>query len=192
MTTVYCIGKNYAAHAKELGSTTPTQPLWFLKPESSIISDGGTIRLPSGVGRVDHEVELAIRLGPGGEPEAYTVAIDVTARDLQSAAKKAGQPWTKAKGFDTFLPLGSWLPVTGVNLDHLDLSLAVNGRVRQQGNTGDMTWSVAQLLHDAATWTTLRPGDIILTGTPEGVGPLAAGDEVEARAGEARLHVRVA
>ncbi|MCA1819610.1 MAG: fumarylacetoacetate hydrolase family protein [Thermoplasmatota archaeon] len=195
---ILCVGRNYARHVREMGSAPPTAPIWFWKPESALVGDGDAIGLPRGVGAVHHEVELAVRIGkparrvPAPQAlahvEAITVANDVTARDLQEAAKKAGTPWAQAKGHDTFLPLGVWVPRGGRDLQDLGLRLSVGGKVRQQGSTRDMTWTVAELLSLASQWTTLNSGDVLLTGTPEGVGPLAAGDVVECEVvGVARL-----
>lgn len=177
---VLCVGQNYAKHVAELGSAPSARPVWFWKPDTAVVASGGTIRLPTDVGSIHHEVELAVRVGADGAPDAFTVAIDVTARDLQAECKKAGKPWTQAKGYDTFLPLGPWADVTGVDLQGLRLRLAVDGDVRQDGTTADMTWDVPALLREAATWTTLVPGDVLLTGTPHGVGPLEAGQSVVA------------
>lgn len=187
---ILCVGKNYAKHATELGDDPPEAPIWFWKPDSAIIHDGEAIRIPAGIGAVHHEVEWAVRIGYNGQTDAMTVAIDVTARDLQTAAKRAGHPWAQAKGFNTFLPLGPWVPFApGPH----QLRLAVDGEVRQRGSTGDMTWDLGELLADAARWTTLRPGDVLLTGTPEGVGPLSSGQKVTAElVGHARLACAVA
>lgn len=186
---ILCVGQNYAKHVRELGGQAPESPVWFWKPDSAIIQDGQAIELPAGVGAVHHEVELAVRIHRLARRitprealrhlDAATVANDVTARDLQSAAKKAGKPWTQAKGYDTFLPLGPWAPLPP-DLQALTLRLSVNGQERQLGSTRDMTWPVAELLALASQWTTLNPGDVLLTGTPEGVGPLAAGNVVDA------------
>ena len=194
---VLCVGQNYAKHVRELGGAAPEAPVWFWKPDSAIVADGQAIELPAGVGAVHHEVELAVRIGREARRiassaalrhlDGVTVANDVTARDLQAAAKKAGRPWAQAKGYDTFLPLGAWAPLPA-DLQALRLRLTVNGTVRQDGATRDMTWPVAALVSLASQWTTLRPGDVLLTGTPDGVGPLAAGDQVVAEvAGLARL-----
>lgn len=194
---VLCVGQNYAKHVRELGGPAPQAPVWFWKPDSAIIQDGHAIELPPGVGAVHHEVELAVRIGRQARRidaaaavrhlDGATVANDVTARDLQAAAKKEGKPWTQAKGYDTFLPLGAWAPVPP-DLQALHLRLAVDGHVRQQGSTADMTWPVTQLVALASQWTTLNPGDVLLTGTPDGVGPLVAGERVEAEVvGVARM-----
>lgn len=177
---ILCVGKNYAKHAAELQSAVPKAPIWFWKPDTAIVPDGHAIRVPAGVGAVHHEVELAVRIGPDGTPDAFTVAVDVTARELQNEAKKHGWPWDQAKGYDTFLPLGDWIPTDGVDLQDLRLRLAVDDDVRQDGSTADMVWSVAELLERADGWTMLAPGDVLLTGTPEGVGPIAPGETVVA------------
>lgn len=194
---ILCVGRNYARHVQELGGPASAQPVWFWKPESAILSDGERVVLPAGIGAVHHEVELAVRVArrlrrtPMTEAlrhiDALTVAVDVTARDLQDEAKKTGAPWDQAKGYDTFLPLGAWGPVDRDPQD-IQLRLTVNGEVRQDGHTGAMTWSVAELLAQASQWTTLEPGDVVLTGTPEGVGAIQPGDTMEAEAvGVARL-----
>lgn len=177
---ILCVGKNYSRHAAELGGTTPESPIWFWKPDTAIVRDGETVRVPQGIGRVDHEVELAVRVGTDGHPDAFTVAVDVTARDLQTAAKKDGRPWAQAKGYDTFLPLGKWVPIDDMDLQDLRLRLSLDGEVRQEGSTADMTWTVEDLLRHAAEWTTLVRGDVLLTGTPEGVGPIMPGQEMVA------------
>jgi acylpyruvate hydrolase len=199
---VLCVGRNYERHARELGAP-PGEPVWFLKPDSSIIGNGQSIVVPPGIGAVHHEVELALRIGREARRvaadqalrhvDACTVANDVTARDMQAAAKKAGDPWDRSKGYDTFLPLGAWQPAGSADLQGLRLRLTVNGAVRQDGNTRDMTWTCAELLARASQWTTLRPGDVVLTGTPEGVGPIVPGDKVVAEiVGVVRLENPVA
>jgi 2-keto-4-pentenoate hydratase/2-oxohepta-3-ene-1,7-dioic acid hydratase in catechol pathway len=181
---IICIGRNYSAHAKELGNEVPKEPLLFFKPPSSLLDPGGTLLLPPESERVEHEGELCVVIGRRGRRIAkehatshvfgYTVACDVTARDLQ---KKDGQ-WTRAKGFDGFCPLGPEL-VTGVEPGALALRVRVNGETRQDGNTRDMVFDVPSLVAYVSQAMTLEPGDLILTGTPEGVGPLAPGDAVE-------------
>jgi len=187
---VLCVGRNYAKHAREMGQATPAAPLWFWKPDSAIIHDGEPIVAPDGIGPIHHEVELALRINRRLRRasaadalralDAITVANDVTARELQDAAKKAGTPWAQAKGYDSFLPLGPWQPVAGRDLQSLQLRLTVAGQLRQDGNTRDMSWGVADLLRHASSWTTLEPGDVLLTGTPDGVGPMAPGQTVVA------------
>ncbi|HUR25630.1 MAG TPA: fumarylacetoacetate hydrolase family protein [Candidatus Thermoplasmatota archaeon] len=195
---ILCVGRNYAKHVRELGGKGNEQPVWFWKPDSAIVHDGDPVEVPAGIGSIHHEVELAVRVGKTirrAHPtdtlrrlDGVTVAVDVTARDLQNEAKKAGGPWDQAKGYDSFLPLGPWANVAGHDLQAIPLLLSVNGQVRQDGSTRDMTWSVAELLAQASQWTTLNPGDVVLTGTPEGVGPIVPGDRMEAEAvGVARL-----
>lgn len=187
---IVCIGQNYRAHVKEMRSTAPAEPMLFLKPSSAIIGDGGVIEAGD-VGRVDHEVELAMVIGrtarkvPEKDALAHVSHIavfnDVTARDLQSAARNAGNPWTLAKGMDTFAPMSRPVPISRVRDVHdLDLELRVNGEVRQKGNTGDMIFGPEALVSYISRFMTLEPGDIIATGTPEGVSPLNDGDRVEA------------
>lgn len=180
---IVCVGRNYAAHAKELGNELPKEPLLFFKPPSSVIGPGGAIVLPKESERVDHEAELAVVIGrrvrkvaPEQAMDAvygYTVACDVTGRDLQ---KKDGQ-WTRAKGFDTFCPVGPWIET---DLDPRDLAIGctVDGETRQAGRTSQMIFDIPTLLAYVSSVMTLEPGDLVLTGTPEGVGPLAAGNKL--------------
>jgi 2-keto-4-pentenoate hydratase/2-oxohepta-3-ene-1,7-dioic acid hydratase in catechol pathway len=181
---VVCVGRNYVEHAEELGSDIPKEPLLFMKPSTAVIGPNDPIRLPSESDRVDHEGELGVVIGRPcrriSEEEApkyilgYTCGNDVTARDLQ---KKDGQ-WTRAKGFDSFCPLGPWVET---ELDPGDLQIAtrVNGETRQRARTSDMIFPPATLISYVSQVMTLLPGDVILTGTPSGVGPLFPGDGVE-------------
>jgi 2-keto-4-pentenoate hydratase/2-oxohepta-3-ene-1,7-dioic acid hydratase in catechol pathway len=178
------IGRNYADHAAEMGEAVPDEPLVFIKPNTSVIGPGDPIRLPPQSREVHHEGELAVvirRICRDVPPErvdevvlGYTVANDVTARDLQ---KKDGQ-WWRAKGFDTFCPLGPYL-VTGVDVTDLRLTTRVDGEVRQDSSTALMVHKVPQLIAFVSSAMTLLPGDVILTGTPAGVGPIVAGQRVE-------------
>lgn len=190
---IVCVGRNYAAHAKELGNEVPERPLLFFKPSSAIIVDGDAIVLPEASARVEHEAEIAVVIGSTArqvsEAEAMrfvagvTCANDVTARDLQ---KLDGQ-WARAKGFDTFCPLGP-LVTEGFDWGTLEIIGRVNGEVRQHGHVRDMIFSIPYLVSYISHIMTLEPGDLILTGTPEGVGPLAPGDVVEVEIpGVARL-----
>jgi 2-keto-4-pentenoate hydratase/2-oxohepta-3-ene-1,7-dioic acid hydratase in catechol pathway len=186
---IVCIGRNYAAHAKELGNAVPDRPLLFLKPPSAVIGDGAAIVLPPESSRVEHEAEIAVQLGRrlrrATEDEARAsisgvlCANDVTARDLQ---KSDGQ-WTRAKGFDTFCPLGAPVPAAGLDLGQLEIVCRVNGAERQRGRSADMAFPIATLLAYISGIMTLEPGDVVLTGTPEGVGPLVDGDLVEVEIG---------
>ena len=181
---IVCVGRNYREHAKELGNEVPKEPLIFLKPPSSVIWDGEPIVLPAASSRVEHEGEIGVVVGKTltwvSEGDAVLgiraiVAVDdVTARDLQ---KTDGQ-WTRAKGFDTFCPLGeesSKLP----DLDSLTVVTRVNGVERQRGKSSEMVFSIPSLLAYISRIMTLEPGDLVATGTPSGVGPLAPGDVVE-------------
>lgn len=200
---IICIGRNYALHAKEMGSAAPEQPILFLKPSSALVGSGGRIVLPPQSNDVHHEVELVAVIGRGGKNiaaanaldhvDGYAVGLDMTARDVQAEAKKGGLPWTVAKGFDTFAPLGDFAPASAVgDPQALRVTLRVNGDVRQQGETADMLFSVAELVAYCSTIFTLLPGDLLYTGTPEGVGPVVAGDHLEATiTGLPALSVRV-
>lgn len=189
--TLYCIGRNYAEHARELENEVPDRPLVFLKPRSSIVYEGSPIRLPTESSDVHHEVELVAAIGKtcrrvsaGNALEAvagYAVGIDVTARDIQQAAKEKGHPWSTAKGFDTFAPLGNFLPAREVpDPQQLHLELSVNGRERQSDPTSLMLFPVARLIAYLSGIFTLWPGDLLFTGTPKGVSPLADGDRLAA------------
>jgi 2-keto-4-pentenoate hydratase/2-oxohepta-3-ene-1,7-dioic acid hydratase (catechol pathway) len=180
------VGRNYAEHAAELGNQLPTVPLLFSKPNTAVIGPGEPIVRPAETSDLHYEGELAVVIGricrrvpPERAAEVifgYTIANDVTARDLQATD---GQ-WTRAKGFDSFCPLGPWI-VTHLSLEEvggLEITTTVNGEVRQQGNTAAMVHSVAQLIAQISAFTTLLPGDVILTGTPAGVGAMEPGDVV--------------
>ena len=183
---IVCVGRNYKDHVKELGNEMPAYPMLFFKPPSSLLKPGGTVRLPSAAGRVDFEGELALVIGRRThtlKPEdnwcdiirGVTLANDISARELQ---KKDGQ-WARAKGYDTFCPVG---PLVSDELDleaGLTIETRVNGEVRQHASTLDFIFPIPELLHFITEAFTLEPGDLILTGTPSGVGPLAPGDRVE-------------
>jgi len=185
-TKIVCVGRNYQAHAKELGNEVPAEPLLFLKPPSSVIGPGDTLFLPPTTlsERVDHEAEVALVVGRRArsvsEAEALgvifgiTAACDVTARDLQ---KKDGQ-WARAKGMDGFCPLGPLL-VRGLERTPLRVRCRVNGETKQDGTTDAMIFPYARVIAHVTRVMTLEPGDVILTGTPEGVGPLRGGDALE-------------
>ncbi|MCT4705876.1 fumarylacetoacetate hydrolase family protein [Enterobacteriaceae bacterium H11S18] len=188
---VVCVGSNYAKHIKEMGSATPEEPVLFIKPESALCDIRQPLALPQGLGSVHHEVELAILIGAtlrqASEEHVvkaiagYGVALDLTLRDLQGKLKKAGQPWEKAKGFDNSCPISGFIPAAEFTADaqNTELSLKINGEIRQQGSTSDMIHKIAPLIAYMSRFFTLRAGDVILTGTPEGVGPLASGDNLE-------------
>jgi 2-keto-4-pentenoate hydratase/2-oxohepta-3-ene-1,7-dioic acid hydratase in catechol pathway len=184
---VVCVGRNYADHAAEHDAPVPTEPLIFLKPSTSVIGPQDAIRLPPQSRRVEHEAELAVVIGPPGARRVdragaaqaifgYTCANDVTARDLQHSD---GQ-WTRAKGFDSFCPLGPWIS-TGTDVGDLEVRCEVNEEVRQLGRTKDMVFDPATIVSYISHVMTLLPGDVVLTGTPAGVSPLVAGDTVSVR-----------
>jgi 2-keto-4-pentenoate hydratase/2-oxohepta-3-ene-1,7-dioic acid hydratase in catechol pathway len=181
---IVCVGRNYAAHAKELGNAVPKEPLLFLKPPSSLIGSGESIRLPTVSNQIEYEGEIGVvvstRLRKASAAEArravggIVAANDVTARDLQ----KSDSQWTRAKGFDTFCAVGEMADAPA-DLTSLSVTTRVNGEVRQQGNGTEMVFDIPALLSYISNVMTLEPGDLVLTGTPEGVGTLAPGDVVE-------------
>lgn len=181
---IVCVGRNYAAHAKELGNEVPKEPLLFLKPPSSLVANGDMIVLPSQSERVEHEAEIGVvigaRLRNASEAEAraaifgFTCVNDVTARDLQ----RRDVQFTRAKSFDSFCPVGPWIE-TDAKPEDMTIIGRVNGGERQRGHTRDMVFPIVTLLRFISSVMTLEPGDLIATGTPEGVGPLAAEDVVE-------------
>jgi 2-keto-4-pentenoate hydratase/2-oxohepta-3-ene-1,7-dioic acid hydratase in catechol pathway len=184
-TKIVAVGKNYADHAEEMGSDVPASPIIFLKPATSVIGPLQPIRLPALSSEVHHEAELAVVMGKvarnvpiedaGSHILGYTAANDVTARDLQELD---GQ-WTRAKGFDTFCPLGPAIDTELDPLEGLSVTCRVNDEVRQEGSTADLIFGVGELVAFVTSVMTLLPGDVILTGTPSGVGPIEAGDRVE-------------
>ena len=188
---IICLLRNYKAHAEELGNSIPDRPEFFLKPPSSLLRNGGTVIIPEGVRSLHHEVELAAIMGRRcrliAEEEAenyvsaYTVMLDITARDVQDRARSKGLPWSEAKGYDTFAPVGP----RAYSLDEFEwrgrrIWLEVNGERRQDGNTSMMLYDVPRIISEISRVMTLEAGDLILTGTPAGVGPLTAGDKVVA------------
>ena len=188
---IICLGKNYAAHAREMKSEVPREPIIFLKPPSSLIGPNDKVILPPMSREVHHEVELAVIIGKNGknipQDEAmehvlgYTILLDITARDIQSAARERGLPWTVSKGFDTFAPVGPRI-VAAVDIDphNVEIGLKVNGEIRQRSNTSNMLFKIPQLIEYISSIMTLESGDIIATGTPEGVGKIEHGDVIEA------------
>jgi 2-keto-4-pentenoate hydratase/2-oxohepta-3-ene-1,7-dioic acid hydratase in catechol pathway len=182
---IVCVGRNYAAHARELGNELPKQPLIFLKPSTSIIGPDEAIVLPAASARVEHEAEIAVIIGRRArrvsESEALAVVAayaplnDITARDLQ----REDVQFTRAKGFDTFCPIGPAFDAAGIDWRELEVLCRVNGEVRQHGHARDMVFGVPALIAWISAIMTLEPGDVIATGTPEGVAPLVAGDTVE-------------
>ncbi|AGB05374.1 2-keto-4-pentenoate hydratase/2-oxohepta-3-ene-1,7-dioic acid hydratase [Aciduliprofundum sp. MAR08-339] len=188
---ILCLGRNYVKHAREMKSEVPKEPVIFLKPPSSLVGPDSIILLPPPSKTVHHEVELAVVIGKGGKNIGvkdatshvlgYTILLDITARDLQAEAKKKGLPWSVAKGFDTFAPIGPRIvPAESIDPHHLEIGLKVNGEIRQKGSTEDMIFKVPEVISYISKIMTLEPGDIIATGTPEGVGEIKDGDVIEA------------
>jgi len=198
-----CLARTYKKHAEEMNSDVTKDPLLFLKPASSVIFDGGSIIIPKMSKCLHHEVELGVVMGKKcknvSQKESlnyvlgYLLALDITARDIQSVAKKNGWPWSIAKGFDTFAPISKVVLKEDVpDPNNLDLSLKINGKVRQQSNTSHMIYSVERIIEFISQVMTLEPGDLIMTGTPEGVGDIVSGDLLEAELGNVcslKLHV---
>lgn len=189
---IVCLARTYRRHAEEMGSPVSDEVVMFLKPASAIIHDGQSICIPEQAGEIHHEVEMAVVIGkqgsriPAGCASAhvygYAVAVDITARDLQRDAKQRGLPWTIAKGYDTFCPVSTVTPASKV-LDphHLELGLWVNSELRQQSTTVNLIYPISEIIAQVSDIMTLCRGDVILTGTPQGVGQLEPGDVVEAR-----------
>jgi len=190
---IYCVGKNYADHAREMGGDpTRDPPFFFSKPADALVHGEDRIPFPGRTDNLHYEVELVVALGMEGsnvkQDQAvdlvfgYGVGIDFTRRDLQADARAAGRPWDVAKGFDNSAPVSTIHPVsqTGM-LDHGEISLAVNGELRQRGDIADMIWSVPEIIAELSTYFVLRPGDLIFTGTPAGVGKVQSGDRLQAK-----------
>ena len=186
------VGRNYAAHVAEMNAPRTGTPLLFLKPSTALVPDGGEVPLPAGAGAVHHEVELVVVIGEAGKAIpveraldhvlGYAIGLDMTLRDLQSEAKSRGEPWCVAKGFDGSAPVSPVVLRDEVGDGAaLKISLDVNGERRQEGNTSQMLYGVAELVAFASRWFTLEPGDLLFTGTPSGVGPVEPGDRLEAR-----------
>ncbi|KAG0196094.1 hypothetical protein BGX28_000140 [Mortierella sp. GBA30] len=185
---IVAIGRNYSEHAKELGNAVPTAPFFFLKPTSSYITNGQSIEVPTGC-EVHHELELAVIIGKDGRDipakdadgyiAGYALALDMTARNLQEQAKKKGMPWSAAKGFDTFTPIGDFIPKDQIpDYNNVDLLLQIDGVTKQQGNTRDMIFGIPTLIENVSAIMKLQEGDVILTGTPKGVGPVLPGETI--------------
>ncbi len=185
---VYCVGQNYAEHAREMGVNDRAVPVFFDKPADALTTSA-EVPYPPGTGELHHEVELVVALADGGrdlDPGqaencifGYAVGVDLTRRDLQAAAKKRGGPWTTAKGFDHSAPVSAIRTLDRVgHAKNAEIRLAVNGLMRQQGNTADMIWSVPEIIAELSRLFELKAGDLVFTGTPAGVGPLERGDLV--------------
>lgn len=178
---ILCVGQNYAAHAREMGHER-AEPFFFSKPADALVTDGADPAYPAVTADLHHEVELVCAIGEEGGIVGWAVGCDLTRRDLQAVAKARGRPWDAAKGFDQSAPCGA-LTLGGLPDPAAPITLTVNGEARQSGRLDDMVWSPAEIVAKAGTLWTLKPGDLIFTGTPEGVGPIVVGDRVEATIG---------
>ena len=185
---VLCVGRNYAAHRREMGGDDRDPPFFFAKPADAIVPPGGAVPFPPATTNLHHEIELVVALKSGGSDIpvgraldavfGYAVGVDLTRRDLQALAKDKGQPWEAAKGFDASGPVSAIRPWSDAPPQGA-IRLSVNGAVRQDAVVADMIWDVAEIISEASRLWTLKPGDLIFTGTPEGVGPLQRGDRIE-------------
>jgi fumarylpyruvate hydrolase len=187
---IYCVGRNYAAHVREMGANPEREPpCFFMKPADAVVGNGEAVRYAPRTNNLHHEIELVVAIGAGGRNIpltsaldhvfGYAVGNDLTRRDLQSAAKNAGLPWDVAKGFDQSAPIGAIRPVAEAgHVSSARIWLEVNGQVRQDANLAEMIWSVPEVIVELSTLFTLQPGDLIFTGTPAGVGPVQRGDSL--------------
>lgn len=194
---IICVGRNYAAHARELNNKTEDQPVIFMKPETALIAARQPFFYPEFSNDIHHEVELVVRINKVGKRIAerfahkyydeITVGIDFTARDVQQQLKTKGLPWELAKAFDSSAPVGNLISKKEYDINNIDFSLKINGEVRQKGNTSHMLFSVDHIISFVSHYVTLKKGDLIFTGTPEGVGPVQKGDHLEAFIGDQKL-----
>jgi len=187
---IFCIGRNYVEHIQELKNIIPTKPVVFIKPASCLVEPGEKIHFPKHGKELHHEVEIVVKVGSEGrvvrEEEALafissiTVGLDLTLRDIQEDLKKKGLPWEIAKAFEQSAPIGNFVPYDQlIDLNNISFGCKVNGIEKQRGNTGNMIFSIGKLLVELSKIWVLRPGDLIYTGTPSGVGPLKIGDSIE-------------
>ena len=177
---ILCVGQNYAAHAREMGNDpTRQEPFFFSKPADAVVVDGADPAYPSATENLHFEVELVAAIGEGGAIVGWAVGVDLTRRDIQAKAKEKGRPWDAAKGFDQSAPCGA-LTLGALPDPAAAIALTVNGATKQTSTLAEMIWNPVEIVEKAGTLWALQPGDLIFTGTPEGVGPLVAGDVVEA------------
>lgn len=194
---IVCIGRNYAAHVRELNNAMPDEPVIFIKPDTAVLRNNAPFFIPEFTRDVHHEIEVVVKINKNGKSipvqfaadyyDEITVGIDYTARDLQSKLKEKGLPWEKAKGFDHSAVIGKFIPKTGLDMKNLDFHLTKNGETVQKGNTQMMMHSVDEVIAHVSQYFMLKTGDLIFTGTPEGVGPVAAGDELKGFLGDMQL-----
>ncbi len=193
---IFCVGRNYAEHAKELGNALPEAPVIFMKPDTALLAPGAKFAYPSFTSDLHYEIELVLRIGKTAKNisaanalscvDAITVGIDFTARDVQSGLKSKGLPWEKAKAWDNSAIVGEWKPFNG-NAGEILFSLTKNGQKAQSGTTQDMIYSFETLLEHISGYFTLSPGDLVYTGTPAGVGPCLPGDTLAGFLGDEKL-----
>ena len=192
---IFCVGRNYGAHVREMGGDEKQHPpIFFTKPADAVVTGGAEIAYPQATQDLHHEIELVVALRGGGREVAvgsaldlvfgYAAGVDLTRRDLQGLAKKDGRPWDAGKAFDSSAPLGLLRRAEGARPPEGDIRLALDGEQRQSAPLSDMIWSVAEIIAEASRLWELKAGDLIFTGTPEGVGPIARGQRVEGRVGD--------
>lgn len=197
---IFAVGRNYADHAKELGNSVPTEPIIFMKPETAVLKNNAPFYYPNFSQNIHFEVELLIKISKEGkniEPRfahkyfnELGIGIDFTARDLQDLAKAKGLPWDLAKGFNGSAPMSNFLPISKIeNLKDIDFSIALNGVEKQHGNSSQMIFDFSHLVSYISKFITLKKGDVIFTGTPAGVSPVAVGDVLEAYLGKDKMLV---
>jgi 2-keto-4-pentenoate hydratase/2-oxohepta-3-ene-1,7-dioic acid hydratase in catechol pathway len=195
---IICIGRNYAEHAKEMKAEVPKEPVFFMKPDTALLKDGSDFYYPNFTSDLHYECELVFRIEKTGKhiaerfaPKYYnfvSLGIDFTARDLQTKCKEKGLPWEIAKSFEHSAPISTkWISVDDVDLNNLDFTLKKNGEVVQKGNTSDMIFSIDKLVSYVSLYMTLKTGDLIYTGTPNGVGPVKIGDKLEGFIGSEKM-----
>ena len=193
---IFCIGKNYGEHVKELDGSLPEEPVVFMKPVSSLVAPGQSLKFPPYGSDLHHEVEVVLLIGKEGrdipEDDAYsfiygvTIGLDLTLRDVQKKLKNSGLPWELSKSFEQSAPIGNFTTYDSKTLDleNLKFTCHVNGNLKQDGNTRDMIFPIKKIIQTLSGWWTLKPGDIIFTGTPSGVGPLLPGDQIDIKCPE--------
>lgn len=188
---IICVGRNYAGHAKEMSSPVPPEPVLFMKPETALLTDNRPFPYPPFSKEIHHEVELVVKISRDGknidDAFAHTyydeigIGIDFTARDIQAQCKEKGLPWEKAKAFDHSAPIGRFIPRERFpDTGNISFSLSINGNTVQKGNSREMIFSIERIISHASRFFTLKRGDLIFTGTPEGIGPVKPGDQIDA------------
>lgn len=195
---IICIGRNYAEHAKEMNAAVPTEPVFFMKPDTSLLKDGSDFYYPEFTKDLHYECELVVKICKTGKHISekfahnyytqFSLGIDFTARDLQQKCKEKGLPWEIAKSFENSAPISTkWIDNNNTNLNDLNFSLKKNGEIVQEGHTADMIFNINQLISYISRFMTLKIGDLIYTGTPSGVGPVVVGDVLEGFIGEEKM-----